>query len=54
MGHLFGPLTDDVDQVLEQLIVAGAWLGEGGQSAGIGHEAHPLLLHQLTLPLLGL
>lgn len=54
MGHLFGPLADDVNQVLEQLVVAGARLGEGGQGAGVGHEAHPLLLHQLTLPLLGL
>lgn len=54
MGHLFGPLADDVSQVLEQLIVAGAWLREGGQSAGVGHKAHPLLLHQLALPLLGL
>ncbi len=54
MGHLFGPLADDVNQVLEQLIVAGAWLGDGGQGAGVGHETHPLLLHKLTLPLLGL
>lgn len=54
MGDLFGPLADDVSQVLEQLVVAGARLGEGGQSAGVGHEAHPLFLHQLALPLLGL
>lgn len=52
--HLLGPLADDVDQVLEQLIVAGSRLREGGQGAGIGHEAHSLLLHKLTLPLLGL
>lgn len=54
MSHLLGPLSDDVDQILEQLVIAGARLGEGGQSAGIGHEAHPLLLHQLAFPLLGL
>lgn len=54
VGHLFGSLADDVNQILEELIVAGARLGEGGQSAGVGHEAHPLLLHQLALPLLGL
>lgn len=54
MGDLFGPLADDVSQVLKQLVVAGAWFGEGGQSAGIGHEAHPLFLHQLALSLLGL
>lgn len=27
MGHLLGPLADDVNQVLEELVIAGAWLG---------------------------
>lgn len=54
MGHLLGTLADDVNQVLEELVIAGAWLGYGCQSAGVGHEAHSLFLHQLALPLLGL
>ncbi|TNN47692.1 hypothetical protein EYF80_042102 [Liparis tanakae] len=53
-GRLPGALVDHVHQVLEQLVVAGARLGQRGQGAGVGHEADPLLLHQLTLPLLGL
>lgn len=47
-------LADDVDQVFEQLIVAAPRLGETVQRAGVGPEAHSLLLHKLTLPLLGL
>lgn len=54
MDHLLGPFAYEVTQVLEYLIVAGAWLGEGGKRASIGHETHPLFLHQLALPLFGL
>lgn len=54
MSHLLGPLSDNVDQVLEQLIIARSRLRQGGQSTGVGHEAHALLLHQLALSLLGL
>lgn len=54
VADLSDAFADNVDQVLEQLIIAASWLREAIQRAGVGPEAHSLLLHKLTLPLLGL
>ena len=53
-GQPSGCFPEDIHEVLEQLLVAAAGLGEAGQGAGVGKESHALLSHQLAFPLLGL
>lgn len=54
LGQPSGCFPEDIHEVLEQLLVAAAGLGEAGQGAGVGKEPHTLLPHQLAFPLFGL
>lgn len=54
LHELLAAFAGNVNQVLEEFVVAAARLRKAGEGAGVGQVAYPLLLHQLALALLRL